>query len=422
MTQSAILRYQLDNGLRIVLAPDDRVPVVGVCVMYAVGSAHERAGRSGFAHLFEHMMFEGSAQVAKTEHFQLVESAGGRVNAYTSWDNTVYIDAVPSHALELALWLEADRMATLAQTLSQESLDNQRDVVKNEKRTSLDNVPYGRAYEQIFALSFPKTHPYHHSSFGSMEELEAASLDDVRTFFETYYVPNNAVLTIVGDINTEMAYERIGRHFGHIPRGSEPPPLTGAENLRPPGASRATVRDEVPLPRLFIGCTVAPFGEVGFDVADVAGDVLTSGRASRLETRLVRELRLAQAVDASAFPLVGGASLFVVEAMATEDANPSELEAALTLELDRLAEEPPSEEEMGRVRLRRATSHAVEMQDTEDRADRIGMYAILLDEPERFGRERERDLAVTADAIRDLALGPLSAENRVSLWYLPSVE
>ena len=165
MTQSAILRHRLDNGLRIVLAPDDRVPIAGICMVYAVGSAHERAGRSGFAHLFEHMMFEGSAHVAKTEHFQLVESAGGRINAYTSWDSTVYIDTVPSHALELALWLEADRMATLAQSLSQGSLDNQRDVVKNERRLSIDNVPYGSAYEQIFALSYPETHPYHHSSF-----------------------------------------------------------------------------------------------------------------------------------------------------------------------------------------------------------------------------------------------------------------
>ena len=419
MTQPTILRHQLDNGLRVVLAPDDRVPVVGVCVTYAVGSAHEREGRGGFAHLFEHMMFEGSAHVAKTEHFQLVEGAGGRVDGYSVWDLTAYKDTLPSHMLELALWLEADRMATLTEALTQESLDNQRDIVKNERREKVDNVPYGTADDLVFELTFPPMHPYHHSAFGSMEELEAASVDDVREFFETYYVPNNAVVTIVGDMDTDRASELVERHFGPIPRGSEPPPLLGTDSVRPPGAVREEVHEDCPLPRLIVSCTVPPLGGEAFDVADLTTDLLISGRASRLQKRLVRELRLAQAVEALTFPLVNGSSMLVVDVTLTEDAEPADLEAALMTELDRLADEAPGDEEMDRVRLRRATSLAVTMQESDERADRIGMYTALLDDPERFNREIERDLAVSGEAVRDLARGALSAENRVSLWYLP---
>jgi zinc protease len=420
MTQPTILRHQLDNGLRIVLVPDERVPVVGVCLVYKVGSAHEPAGRSGFAHLFEHMMFEGSANIGKTQHFQYVESAGGRINAYTSWDSTVYIDTLPSHELELGLWLEADRMATLAQALSQESLDNQRDVVKNERRLKIDNVPYGRSEERLFELIYPETHPYHHSTFGSMEDLSAASLEDVRAFFETYYVPNNAVLTLVGDVEADPALDLVERHFGPIPRGSEPPPMPGTDRARLDGPAREEVGDEVPLPRFFIGCPIPPLGSDGFDVADLTADLLISGRASRLEKRLVRELRLAQAVDAFTYPLVSGSALFLVDVTAAEDVANADVEAALINELDRLADEPPSEEEMARVRLRRATDHAVRMQESDERADRIGMYACLLNEPERYGRERQRDDAIGPDAVREFARDALSAENRVSLWYLPA--
>ncbi len=419
MTQP-ILRHHLDNGLRIVLAPDDRVPVVGAGVTYAVGSAQEREGRGGFAHLFEHMMFEGSAHVAKTEHFQLVEGAGGRIYAYTGWDHTVYINTLPSHMLELALWLEADRMATLTEALTQESLDNQRDIVKNERREKVDNVPYGTAEELIFALTFPPSHPYHHSAFGSMEELGAATLDDVRGFFETYYPPNNAVLTIVGDFDVNEAYELAERHFGPIPRGSDAPPVIGADTVRPAGTVREEVREDCPLPRFIMGCTVPPLGGEAFDVADLMTDLLISGRASRLQKTLVRELRLAQTVEAVTYPLVSGAALLAVDVTLSEDAEPAELEAAAMNELDRLADEVPGEEEMDRIRLRRATTVAVTMQESDERADRIGMYATLLDEPERFNMERERDLAVTGEAVRDLARSALSPENRVSLWYLPA--
>jgi zinc protease len=418
--QPEIRRHRLQNGLRIVTAPDSRVPVVGVSLTYAVGSAHEARQRSGFAHLFEHMMFQGSANLAETEHLRMIESVGGWATAYTSWDSTVYLDTVPSNQLALALWMEADRMATLAQAITQESLDNQRAVVKNERRANVDNVPYGTAEDDLFAMAFPDGHPYAHSMWGAMRDLDAASLEDVRSFFNSFYVPNNAVLVLVGDFEVEPALEMVDRYFGSIAAGPEPAPVDGALPLDLDAPIRREAVVDVPVPRLFMACRVPPFGTDAWDVPDLVGDLLISGRASRLQRRLVRELRVADAVEAATYLLIGGVSLLEIDVTASEGTEPAEVEAALAAELDRLAGEPPDDQELARVCLRRATTHAVTMQGSDERAERIGIYACLLDEPERFGQEGVRDLAITADAIADLARGPLSARNRVSLWYLPS--
>ena len=418
--QSALVRHRLANGLRVVLLPDPQVPVVSLAVNYAVGSAHERPGRTGFAHLFEHMMFQGSANVGKTEHLRDVQSMGGMANAYTTWDSTHYINTVPSHQLPVVLWMEADRMATLADAITQESLDNQCEVVKNERRARVDNVPYGSAEEQLFSMALPPGHPYGHTVWGLMADLEAASLDDVRQFFAAFYVPNNAVVVLTGDFEPREALELVDRYFGPIAGGPDPQPLGGAVPLELDGAIRAEKADEVPTPRLFMACRVEPFGTEAWDVADVAVDVLNRGRAARLQRRLIRELRLADEVDAAVYLLAGGVSLLEIDVGAAEGVEPSAIDAALAEELDRLATEPPDADEMHRVRVGRATGNAVMMQSQEARAGRIGTYASVLDEPERFGQEEERDLVVTAEKIADFARGPLSAANRVSLWYLPS--
>ena len=415
-----ITRHELGNGLRLVLSRDPRVPVVSVCVTYGVGSGHERPGRSGFAHLFEHMMFEGSVNVSKGEHFGLVESAGGQVEAYADRDYTNYIDTLPSHELELGLWLEADRMASLSSVLSQESLDTQRDIVKNERRAKIDNVPYGPAEDELFAMAFPPGHPYGHSMFGSMDDLEEASLDDVREFFTAYYTPNNAVLTMVGDFQADAATNLVERHFGPIPRGPEAPRVGDPPAPLPDGPIRRDVISEVPLPQLLVGCPIPTLGTDSFDVADLTVDLLVTGQASRLERRLVRETRLAQTVDAYAYPLVAGSAFVAFEITASEDAEPDKVEAVLGAELDRLGSEAPTDEEMARVRMGRETTHAVGMQQAEARSDRIGMYASLLDQPERFGTEGEIDSRITADAVRGLAREAFSAGNRASLWYLPA--
>jgi predicted Zn-dependent peptidase len=414
-----ISSHQLDNGLRIALAPDPRVPVVSASLWYGVASAHEREGRSGFAHLFEHMMFQGSANVAKAEHFALVQAAGGRTNAYTGVDATVYQDTLPSHELELALWLEADRMATLGQALTQEKLDNQRDVVKNERRKRVDNVPYGSWEERCFALAFPPAHPYHRSSWGSMEDLSAASLQDVQAFFASFYVPNNAALTLVGDFQADGALDIVDRHFGAIPRAPDPPGPDGDATSRAHAATRDEQRGEVPMPGLYLACQIPALGDADFTVAELIVDLLVTGRASRLQSRLVREQRVAQKVDAWTMELVLGASLIVVEAIGRPETEPAALEAALDAELDRLASDPPSEGELARVRLQRATKRGMEMQTVERRADRLGMYAALLNDPSRFLGEGERDVDIGPEEVRALARTWLRRESRKYVWYLP---
>src|SRR5712672_3805531 len=209
--------FRLPNGLFVTLSEDHTAPLVAVNLWYHVGSANERAGRTGFAHLFEHMLFQGSANVGANEHFELVQRAGGTLNGSTWLDRTNYFETVPSNQLELAIWLEADRMGTLLDALSQENLDNQREVVKNEKRWSYDNRPYGSWNEKLQAHLFPPEHPYHHTTIGSMEDLDAASVEDVSEFFRTYYAPNNAVLSVVGDADPVAVRAWVDRYFGGIP-------------------------------------------------------------------------------------------------------------------------------------------------------------------------------------------------------------
>ncbi len=266
MPHIPIDRHQLPNGLRVILSHDDRAPIVAVNLWYDVGSRHEKSGKSGFAHLFEHMMFQGSANVAKGEHHSLVQAVGGTDNASTWLDRTNYFETLPGHELELALWLEADRLASLLPAITQEKLDNQRDVVKNERRWRVDNQPYGTSAEKLNELLFPETHPYHHPTIGSMADLEAASLADVTEFFAAYYAPNNAVLTIAGDFDPPSALALIEKHFGPIPANpSIPPgPSTAIEPLV--GADlRQIIPDRVPLPRIYVAYRMPPFGTDGFD-------------------------------------------------------------------------------------------------------------------------------------------------------------
>jgi predicted Zn-dependent peptidase len=421
MTDSAtLLRHRLANGLRVVLAPDPEVPVASAVLFYGVGSAYERPGRTGFAHLFEHMMFQGSANVGKTQHMRDIQAIGGVSNAYTNWDSTTYVNTVPSNELPLVLWMEADRMATLADVITRETLDNQCEVVKNERRDRVDNVPYGDAEELLFEAILPDGHPYAHSRLGAMSDLDAASLDDVRAFYRTFYVPNNAVLAIAGDLEADAVLEQVERYFGEIPAGPDPHPVPGAIPLTIDAPMRLEHRAEVPSPRLYTACRIEPFGTDGWDLADLISELLYVGRASRLRRRLIRELRLATEVDAYAYELAGGVSLLEVDVWAADGVEPDVIDAALANELERLATEPPGEDELQRVRTQRATTRAAARQYRESRAERIGLYACVFDEPERFGQEDERDLAATGERIAEFARGPLSAENRVSLWYLPA--
>jgi len=421
MAEVPIERRVLDNGLRIVLSRDPRAPLVAVNLWYDVGSKHEKAGKTGFAHLFEHMMFQGSANVEKGEHFSLVQAAGGTLNASTWLDRTNYFETLPGHELELALWLEADRMASLLPAMTQEKLDNQRDVVKNERRFSVDNQPYGDWDERMQALVYPPGHPYHHSTIGSMEDLSAASLDDVREFFATYYAPNNAVLTVAGDFETDATLALIERHFGPISANPAlPAPPDMAVEPRIGREVRETVPDRVPLPRIYLAHRIDPFGTDAFDAYDVAADILGSGRASRLYASLVREQRIAQDVSVFAFPIVGGASMFALWVTARPGVALDALESALLAEIDRLAADGPTDADLERVRNLQASRCAAALERISERADRLSMYTCLFDEPERINAEVTRYAAVDAGRVTDALRSAITADNRVTISYVPA--
>jgi predicted Zn-dependent peptidase len=413
---------RLANGLRLIVAEDHLAPVAAINIWYAVGSKHEQPGKTGFAHLFEHVMFQGSAHVSKAEHIGIIQAVGGTMNGTTWLDRTNYFETVPSHQLELALWLEADRMGTLLDALSQENLDNQRDVVKNEKRWSYDNRPYGSWNERLLAGIYPPEHPYHHPTIGSMEDLDAASLEDVSAFFRMHYAPNNAVLTVVGDVDQAQVRTWVDRYFGGIiPNPGLPvdlgdlslPPILGRER-------RDTVADQVPLPRIYFGFRAPPFGDPRLDALDLAGQIIAGGKGSRLHRRLVRDERLAQDIALFSMGFVGGASVTAGWATARPGVDLERLEAAYWEELRRLSTEVPTDDELERAKALTEADELGALQRVEERADRLSMYATLFDDPGLVNRMLPRYLAVTAGAIRDVCAEVFRLENRFVLTYLPA--
>ena len=412
--------FTLDNGLRVTVSPDHTAPIVAVNLWYHVGSAHERPDRTGFAHLFEHMLFQGSAHVAANEHFALVQGAGGTLNGSTWLERTNYFETLPSHQLELALWLEADRMGRLLPAMTQEKLDTQRDVVKNERRWSVDNQPYGTWWERLPALAFPPGHPFHHSLIGSMEHLEAATLEDVADFFRTYYTPDNAVLSIVGDVEVAEARRLVERHFGPIPRGTGRPPL-GAMAVPPTfgGWQRAVVPDAVMVPRLFLALRSPVLGSAGYHVASVAGAVLGMSRGSRLHRQLVRERQLATSASAFTFDLAKGSDLLIVDVTARPGVTGEALEDAVGAMLDVMQRDGVTADEVARAVALITTDLLTSLQSAQARADRLSQAATFFDDPGRVNDEAARYAAVTAEAVSAWARTALGAENRASLLYVP---
>jgi len=412
---------RLANGLRLIVAEDHLAPVVAVNLWYNVGSKHEVEGKTGFAHLFEHVMFQGSRNVAKAEHIALIQAAGGTMNGTTWLDRTNYFETVPSHQLELAIWLEADRMGTLLDALSQENLDNQREVVKNEKRWSYDNRPYGSWNEKLQGHLFPPEHPYHHTTIGSMEDLDAASVEDVSEFFRTYYAPNNAVLTVVGDVDPAAVRTWTERYFGGIPANPSIPPL--ADLSLPPilgEEKRETVYDKIPLPRVYVAFRAPAFGDPRLDALDIASQVLAGGKGSRLHLRLVREERIAQDVALFTLGFVGG-SITAGWATVRPGVEVARVEAALHEELERITREPVSDDELARARALIESEELGGLSRVEERADRLSMYATLFDDPDLINRMLGRYLSVTAADIQKVAADVFRPDNRVVLTYLPEL-
>jgi predicted Zn-dependent peptidase len=411
---------RLENGLLFTLSADRTAPIVAVNLWYHVGSANERAGRTGFAHLFEHMLFQGSEHVAANEHFELIQRAGGTLNGSTWLDRTNYFETVPSQQLELALWLEADRMGRLLPAMTQEKLDTQRDVVKNERRWSVDNQPYGSWWERLPALCFPQTHPFHHSLMGSMEDLSAASLDDVGAFFRTYYTPDNAVLTISGDADSDEANRLVDRHFGWIPRGNGRPPLDSMDVPETFGAPiREVVEDEVAVPRVFLACRTPVFGSKGYYAASVIATMLGTGRGSRLHQTLVRDRQLASAASAFTFDLSKGSDLLVVDATARPGVSLEALETGVADVLNDVAERGLRDGELDRVLAQIETDFVTSMQGAGDRAEQLSRFATYFGEPRLLNDQLQRYRAVTAEEVWSMARERLGPDNRASLAYVP---
>jgi zinc protease len=415
--------FHLDNGLLVTLSEDHTAPIVAVNLWYHVGSANEKAGRTGFAHLFEHMLFQGSAHVGSNEHFELIQRAGGTLNGSTWLERTNYFETVPSNELALALWLEADRMGDLLPAMTQEKLDTQRDVVKNERRWAVDNQPYGTMLEKMQELVFPSSHPFQHSLIGSMEDLSASSLEDVAQFFATYYTPDNAVLSIAGDFDAKEARRLVSDYFGPIPRGAGKPPL--APMSLPPVFGRRlrdVVHDNVSLPRLFMAFRSPVFGSDRFYAASVAGAVLGMRKGSRLQRSLVRERQIAADAGAFTFDLAKGTDLLVVDVMARPEVPVPQLEEEVEREIDLFYHDGVSASEVRRAIALIETDLVTSLQSAGERADRLSMFATFFRQPDLINEQTERYRAVTEARVNDLISERFGEDNRATLLYVPKEE
>ncbi|MFF5175068.1 M16 family metallopeptidase [Micromonospora sp. NPDC000089] len=412
---------RLDNGLRVVVSEDRTAPAVAVNLWYDVGSRHEPAGQTGFAHLFEHLMFEGSVNVAKTEHMRLIQGAGGSLNATTNPDRTNYFETVPAEHLELALWLEADRMGGLVPALTQETLDNQRDVVKNERRQRYENVPYGDAWLRLLPMLYPPGHPYHHATIGSMADLNAADLATFQGFHRRYYAPNNAVLTVAGDASAAEVFALAQRYFGGLPPRDDIPAAPAGLIVPATGPVVETVRAEVPAPRVFVTHRTHPFGTPGYDVATVLAAVLGSGRGSRLYQRLADGERIAQPdlVGAYGVDLAHAPAPLIATATARPGVTGERLAAGVAEVLDELATVPVTATELERAKALLSTGWWRQMSTVDGRADTLGRYATQFGDPAKAGERLPAWLAVTAEQIAELAAEVLGADDRATLIYLP---
>ncbi|HEX5435610.1 MAG TPA: pitrilysin family protein [Gemmatimonadaceae bacterium] len=412
--------YQLPNGLRVTLSEDHTAPIVAVNLWYHVGSANERTGRTGFAHLFEHMLFQGSEHVASNEHFELIQRAGGTLNGSTWLDRTNYFETVPSNQLALALWLEADRMGYLLPAMTQQKLDLQRDVVKNERRWSVDNQPYGTWWEKLPALAFPPEHPFHHSLIGSMEDLSEASLQDIEGFFATYYTPDNAVLSIAGDFDAAEARDLVRRYFEPLPRGLGRPPLVFPE--LPPTFGRwlsERVPDDVALPRVLLAFRIPTFGSPDYYPASVLGAVLGMGKGSRLQRVLVRERQVAAEASAYTFDLSESADLLIADVIARPETSADALEHELAREIDAVQQRGVTDEEVERAVALIETHFVTALQSVGERADKLSMFATYFNDPALVNEEPARYRAVRTEQVNAIARERLCPENRASLLYVP---
>jgi zinc protease len=407
---------RLSNGLRVIIAPDHSAPVFAIAVTYHVGSHNERPGRTGFAHLFEHMMFQGSKNVGKGEHMILIENNGGDLNGTTNEDRTNYFEMLPKNQLDLALFLESDRMRSLA--VNQANLNNQRNAVQEERRLGIDNQPYGKAYLEIDNLAYDNF-AYKHSTIGSMADLNAATVADVSHFFQIYYAPNNAVLTLVGDLDPQEALAQVKKYFGDIPSQPAPPKidLTEPEHY---GERRETIEDPLArLPMVLMAFHIPPGNTADNYALQVLGDILATGESSRLYQHLVKEKQLATAVQVQADTRIGP-SLFYVLAMPRPGVKPEDLEKAVEDEIAAIQKEGVTEGELEKAHAQ-FRRHQIQARQTDlYTAMRLGVYAVYFDDPNLINTIFDKYNAVTADQIKAAANRYLIPKEQAVVIDLPA--
>jgi zinc protease len=411
-------KYKLRNGLEVILVEDHRLPMVAVNLWYHVGPANERPGRTGFAHLFEHMMFQGSQHIGDDQHFKILEGAGASdINGTTDFDRTNYFQTLPSNQLELALWLESDRMGFLLETLDGAKLANQRDVVRNERRQSVENQPYGLVEEAMFHALFPKEHPYYASVIGSHSDIEAAQLDDVRDFFQQYYAPNNASLAIVGDFTKAQAKQLVEKYFGTVKAGP-PVPKIDAKTPAITAERKVTVTDQVELPRVYMAWISAPIYKPGDAEMDLTAKILGGGKSSRLYKKLVYEKQIAQDVQATQYSLILG-SVFYIQATAKPGVTPEQLQTAIDEELRAFRDQGPTAEELSRARnsIESTIIRGLEtLGGFGGVADRLNQYNHYLGDPGYLAKDLARYQNATPAAVKEVVARDLRDTARVIVY------
>ena len=412
------LQYEqstLPNGLTLVLSEDHSTPIVHVSLAYHVGSKNEKPGRTGFAHLFEHLMFKGSKNVQPEQHTSKVASVGGKSNAYTTEDETVFWETMPAQYLPLALWLEADRMATLR--IDNDTFVNEREVVKEERRLRVDNQPYGRLNEIIYEQAFT-THPYKHPTVGSMQDLESASIADVRDFYQTYYVPENATLVLVGDFDKVQARDLVERYLGRVPAASKPVPRDIPVEPPQTGERRVQLQERWPLPAVVVAYHITFDGNPDSYPLHIASKVLSDGQSARLHRALVYEQQLAVAAFGSA-NLIEDPNLFYAVAIVQPGHTPDEVIRGLIAEIDRLKTEPITERELQRTKNQFARDYILGRESNEQKALQLSHAVVVHHDIRTADGEFEIFQNITAADVQRVARTYFTPENRIVITVMP---
>ena len=406
----------LPNGLTVVLQEDHSTPIVHLQLWYHVGSKNEKPGRTGFAHLFEHLMFKGSKNVSAEAHTSMVASVGGQSNAYTTDDETVFWETVPAQYLPMILWLEADRMATLK--VDKDTFTNEREVVKEERRMRVDNQPYGRLNEIIYDQAFT-VHPYKHATIGSMKDLEAASVEDVRDFYRTYYVPSNATLALVGDFDSAQAMQLITQYLGRVPKAEREVPRDIPREPPQTSEKRVTLQQPWPLPAVVVAYHITNDGNPDSYPLHIAAKLLSDGQTSRIYQKLVYEKQLAVAAFGSA-NLIEDPNLFYAVAIVQPGKSPQEVTDALIAELDRLRNEPISEHELQRTKNQFARDYVLGRESNQQKAQTLAHAIVIHNDIKTADGEFDIFQNITIADVQRVARTYFRPENRLVLTLMPS--